>query len=139
MLEMNLYSKGMLTLNNIDRVAELLIELLSGEHFATVSSNELLEFMPKVMTNQRLNKGYEMPIEVNRYDDKDSGSDIAIHDTNFTWLFSTTLENDQDDGTFNNPYFAFDGNKVTITHRAPDGWKIYVVFMVEEKGGHSYS
>lgn len=138
MMEMNLYWFGMLTHKNAARVAELLTQLLGGERFSTAVSNEFYDYKPSLRTCQILNTKDGDPISVSRSDSGSKRTYVSIHDSYGLWSFDTELEEDRYDPDFNNPYFVFECNKVTITTRTPNGSRFYVVFMVEEKGGHPY-
>jgi hypothetical protein len=127
--KMNLKWYGMLTINNIEQVADLLRQLLSGKRYAFVSSNELFSFKPEVRTNQELKPSD--PINV--YYDKDGKrfAGFNVYDSYGVWGCSTSLQEEQYDHEFKNPYFVFNLDKVTITHRAPAGHKLYWVVVVE--------
>lgn len=132
MKEMNLNWYGMLTVENIERVADLLRQLLKGKRYTFVAANEFFGFKPEVRTNQEL-KPSTTGDPINVYYDKDGKrfAGFNVCDSYGVWGCSTSLQEEQYDHEFKNPYFVFEWNKVTITHCAPAGHKLYWVAAIE--------
>jgi uncharacterized protein YoaH (UPF0181 family) len=132
--EINLNWNGMLTVENIEQVAEVLRQLLKGKKFTFVACHEDNNFIPKARTCQELRSiNGDDPISV--YYDKESKRFAGFNacDSYGVWGCSTSLHVDVYDHEFKNPYFAFEYNKVTITHRAASGSKIYWVCAIERE------
>ncbi len=135
--EYDLYWHGVLTIKNVQKVADLLLQLLDGRRYTFVAADERYYFMPKVRTGQRLN-----------HEDSTTGNAISVHydekknppkhagftvcDTHGVWFCSTNLAEAKYDPKFNNPYFVFAGNKVTITQRTFDDKLLYWVVAIEQ-------
>ena len=132
MREMNLGWAGMLTIENVEKVAELFRELLQGKRYTFVSANEFFGFKPEVRTRQRLAFQKSDPIQAFKEKDGKSAG-IMVHAPFGVWSIHTNLAKNQHDPEFKNPYLAFDWNRVTITHRAPGGNKLYWVVALERK------
>ncbi len=126
---------GMLTVQNIEQVVEVLRQLLNGKKFTFVACDEVSGFTPEVRTGQQLQPSTKGdPINV-YYDEKSKrfAGFTVCNSRGGVWGCSTNLHTDEYDNQFKNPYFVFEENKVTITHRAPSGSKIYLVVAIEEK------
>lgn len=133
----NLHWYGMLTIDNIQQVTNLLLQLLDGRRYTFVAANEFFRFKPEVRTGQRLNhKGATSGKAISAYcDEKETPPRHAgfnVVDTYGVWGCSTNLVENRYDSEFNNPYFVFEYNKVTITHRAPAGHLLYWVAAIEQ-------
>ena len=134
MEEMSPNWHGMLTVKNIERVADLLRQLLNEKRYTFVAANECFDFRPEVRTNQKLEPSTAGdPISV--YHDKDQGqfACFSVRDSYGVWGCSTNLQEESYDHEFKNPYFVFERNKVNITHRAPAGNKLYWVAAIERE------
>ncbi|MBD3244967.1 MAG: hypothetical protein GF335_03165 [Candidatus Moranbacteria bacterium] len=135
--EYNLHWYGVLTIENLQQVADLLLQLLDGKRYTFVAANEFFRFKPEVRTGQTLShKGATTGKAINvYYDEKENPPKHAgfnVGDTYGVWGCSTNLATDEYDNEFNNPYFVFEYNKVTITHRAPAGHLLYWVVAIEQ-------
>jgi hypothetical protein len=123
---------GVLTLSNMEQVAELFKQLLEGKTYAFIACNEGYQnFLPKVRTGQQL-KGSTEAITVWRSENRKYGG-IVIGDTYGVWGMDTNTDDAAYDGKFTVPYIHFEWNKVTITHRAPAGHLLYWVAAVERE------
>lgn len=123
-----IYWHGMLTTQNIERVCNLLFQLLDGRTYTFVDSNDLFPDKQEVYTSQRLSSGEAIFI---RHHDEDGSASFHVCDTYGVWGCETNLGEDVYDPTFKNPYFVFEGGRVTITHRAPEGYLLRWVITVE--------
>ncbi|MFA6437280.1 MAG: hypothetical protein WC242_03885 [Candidatus Paceibacterota bacterium] len=123
----------MLTILNIDDVANLLQQLLTGKRYAFVAANEDRGFKPEVRTGQRLesDRADKPSITVYRDDPGNTFAGFNVSDTDGVWGCSTSLREDEYDPTFKNPYIIFENDKVTIIHCAQAGNKLYWVIAVE--------
>ena len=133
----NLHWYGMLTIENVQQIADLLLQLLDGKRYTFVAANEFFRFKPEVRTGQTLDhKGARSGKAIGIYsDEKDTPPRHAgfnVGDTYGVWGCSTNLAENKYDPEFNNPYFVFEYNKVTITHRAPAGHLLYWVAAIEQ-------
>jgi len=134
----NLHWDGMLTVENIQEVVSLLSQLLDGKRYTFVTANEIFQFKPEVRTGQSFNpkgstSGKAINVcfdETNKDSPKHAGFNVG--DTYGVWGCSTSLTEDKYDSEYNNPYFHFEYNKVTITHRAPAGHLLYWVAAIEQ-------
>ncbi|MFA5936350.1 MAG: hypothetical protein WC822_00555 [Candidatus Paceibacterota bacterium] len=125
MKDFDSFWSGMLTVNNIEKVADLLRRLLMGKRFTLVMSCQFFGFKPDVRTNLCLDSRGGINV---------SGIDtISIVDTSSINIYSTRLVDDKYDIDFENPYFYFEGEKVTITRRSPQGELTYRVYAVERE------
>jgi len=131
--EMDLKWSGMLTVKNIEQVANLLRHLLKEKRYTFIAANESFGFKPEVRTNQELKSGRAGNDPINVYYDEDSKrfAGFNICDSYGVWGCSTRLQEDQYDNEFKNPYLVFDLDRVTITHRAPAGHKLHWVAVIE--------
>jgi len=125
-------SYGMLTKGNIEDFVAVLREMLTGKRYTFVACNESRHFEPEVRTSQRLENGTNgTPFSVHHYD---GWASFGVCDTYGVWGCTTTWDDPKMyDADFKNPYFVFDYNKVTITHRAPAGHLLYWVVAVERE------
>lgn len=110
---------GTLTVNNIEQVCALLVKLLEGKTYTFIASSEASGFRPTVRTKQRL-----APQDTNSkkaisifYGDNGQYAGFNVSDTYGVWGCNTLTDKDEYDREFKNPYFSFEWNKVTITHR----------------------
>jgi len=122
--------EGMLTINNIQEVADRILEMLELKRYTFVAISDDDTLKPTVHTGQQLAPGGE-PVRV-RIDEQRRFANLFTG----TWGLSTTLEEDTHDPEFNNPYLVFEqdsmhGDRVTITHRAGTSIKVCWVAAVE--------
>lgn len=125
---------GMLTIKNIEQVTDLLRQLLENKRYTFVIAYDASGCKPEVRTSQRLmpgstTSGNAISIHI---DENGRYADFNVHDTYGLWGAMTHLIEDEYDKDFNNPYIVFEWNKVTITHRAPSGQKLYWIAAVED-------
>lgn len=124
---------GMLTVENIEQVADLVRQLLVGRTYTFVAANEYRDYKPQVRTNQHMTRS-NAGDPVNVYYDESAEKRFAgfsVCDTYGIWGVSTNLKDDLYDPDFKNPFVNFENDKVTITHRAASGNKIYWVIALE--------
>lgn len=132
MVEIDLQWAGVLTFENIDQVADTLRDLLTGRRFTLVSANELEMFKPRVKQGKMVVEREMHPgVYVNRRSDPD-GTILRVSDTDSVWGCITRTHDESPDPTFENPHISFEGDRVTITCRAPSGLKLYWVVVVEK-------
>ncbi len=123
---------GPLTLENIDRVAEQLLELLTGKQFTVVASSELNQFRPEVMINQRLNcEGSVTPIHVQRDSRNEYFARLVISAHEQIWMCETRTFDEEYSFSFKNPHFTFQKNMLIITHRVDAGYLTHWVILAE--------
>lgn len=136
--EYDLIWKGNLTVKNAQNIADLLLQLLDGKRFTYVSANESCQFMPEVKTGRRLKNNGKISGTAIRvsYDKEEADAPrwamLAMSYTHATATCSTDLIEDGQDSVSGQPYFSFDGDKVTITNYGGGGNKIYWVFALEK-------
>jgi len=139
----NLHWHGMLTTGNVVEVGKLMTELLTGKFFTFVAmhptllpeidaahpqtidmrvdarpSQKLFADPGKQPINARVENGYGHKSIYDTYG-------LAMLDTNLQGAFAPF------DHLYKNPYFSFDGNRVTIWHRAPAGNLLVWTYAVE--------
>lgn len=135
---MDLGWHGMLTVNNVEQVADLLRQLLTGKRYTFVAVNEFYGFKPEVRTSQKLKPKINSSNPINVYYD-DTGAKrfagFSVSDSYGVWSFSTNLQEDQDDPGSKNPHFSFEWDKVTIIFRLSGGNLVYWVAAVEKENG----
>lgn len=131
MKEFDLHWEGQLTVGNVGKVADLLLQLLRGKRYTFVATNEIFGIQPEIRTGQTLEG--EKPIRV-FYDTRHMPprfAGLAVGDSTGVWDFITDLTEDKYDPKGKNPYFVFEGNKVTVVFRAPAGNLLCRVVVVE--------
>ena len=131
--EMDLHWYGMLTMQNIEQVCDLLRQLLGGKSYTFVASNEFFGHKPEVRTSQRLSaQSTRRENAISVWHDKEGKrASFNVTDSYGVWGCTTNLSEDEYDPDFNNPHFVFEWNKVTITHRAPAGHLLYWTAAIE--------
>jgi hypothetical protein len=129
----NLHWKGMLTKGNIQEVAKLCRLLLNRRRFTyaqvrptwvpeSVSNASFVDTRVEVHTRQKLME----PISANDHM-------IAIPTTDYLCMFETklTLAVVPYDYLHSSPYFAFDGDRLTVKWQTPCGDQAVDVFTLE--------
>ncbi len=134
--EYDLYWYGMLTIENVQEVADLLLQLLDKKRYAFVGAGEFYDFMPKVRTNQCLRHkdsltGKAINVYYSKKENPPKYAGFNVCDTHGVWGCSTNLIEDIYDPSFNNPYLTFENNRVTITQRTPAGKLLYWVIAIQ--------
>lgn len=137
MKEYNLHWYGMLTIENLENVVDLLKQLLDGKKYTFVACNEFFDFKPEVRTGQMVDhkgatSGNAFSIWWDEKNNPPHYGGFNVGDTYGVWGCSTTAT-DEVKHDNENPYFVFEGNKVTITHKAPAGHLLYWVAAVEKE------
>ncbi len=135
---------GMLTISNVEEIANKINELLVGKQYTFVSVNmygnvdvpgELIS-RPEVRTSQYL-KSESGRNSLNVWRDKDNDTPkfagFNFGDSYGVWGCSTNTDSPHYDHTYNNPYIVLEYDKVRITHRAPAGHLLYWVIAIENK------
>lgn len=135
-VEFDLSWFGTLTRSNIDAVCGLLQQLLSDKSYTFVAANELFGFKPEVRVGQRLEPSRSNGLVIRAYHSEHS-SGFNVCDTYGVWGCSTTAVEPTYDPSFQAPYFSFEHEKVTITHRSASGNLIYWVVAVEPSSASS--
>ena len=130
---------GTMTVQNVQEVADLILEVLDGKRYSFASFNEFVKRLD-VRTGQRLNHdGAASGCAVATYFDKETDppafGGFHVGDTYGNWGTST---NARADGYFydpehNAPYIVIEHNQVKITRRAPAGQMLYWVAAVEHE------
>lgn len=115
---------GELTIENVERVAERLTNLLAGKLYTFVSSHEIRQFQPEIRINQRLEGGRDN-IHI-RWSSQNSRLRITIGDTYGLWW----IENNFKPATFEfkNDY---EGDQVWFTWYTEAGLRSHYNIMVE--------
>ncbi len=129
----NLSWRGMLTVENVQQVADLLHKLLDGKCYTFITANEFFQFKPEVQTKQHFLSN-EGAVGV-YYDEENTPPKYAgfnVNDTRGVWSCSTNSTDIRKDPEFKNPYLFFENDRVTITHRAPAGNLLYWVIVAEQ-------
>jgi hypothetical protein len=122
MATMDLNWRGMLTTKNIEQVADLLHQLLEGKSYTFTAKNERFGFRPEVRWHLRLSTRTTSGKAINVWHDEQGRfAGFNVSDTYGVWTCDTDLKEDKFDPDFNNPYFVFEQDKVTITHRSGSG------------------
>lgn len=125
--QFNLNWSGSVTTENVEQVADLFRQLLVGKRFTHVSVNEGSQYRPDVHTGLSLHE--REPITVIQLGEEVG---VSITDTRFSRTTWSSQAYQGASKTEEKPYITFECNKVTITTRAPSGFRIYWVFAVEE-------
>ena len=125
----DLHWYGMLTVENVQKIADLLLQLLDGKRYTFVAANESCRFEPEVRTGQRLKA---ISVYYNEKENPPKYAGFIVVDSYGSWSCSTNLAENKYDQEFRNPYFVFKYNQVTITHRAPAGHLLYWVAAIEQ-------
>ncbi len=127
---------GMLTVKNIEEIANLIFLLLNGRNYTFVTVNELFRFKPEVRTGQKLyqESGKKTEAVSVQYDGAERNSaGFNVNDTYGLWGCRTNLLEDIFDPEFKNPYIEFSDNQIMITHRASPGQILYWIAAVEKE------
>jgi hypothetical protein len=120
---------GTITLENIDWVAERLLELLKGKRFSVVTAYEEFDFGPRVATGQTLPS--TMPISVIRSGDG-SCDDLTVSAKLRVQGFGIT-QIGQSKGRMFVASYCFTGNQATIISQNGFGHEIIQIFAVEKE------
>ena len=125
---MNKRWSGVLTIDNVEEVGNMILEVLSGREYVFVSSYEHGGFEPVIHLNQSLENGTNgSPLS---WWVSEDGKFVGFNfcDTYGVWGCFTSSVNGKYDGKFTSPYIVIDWGKITITQRAPNGllryWQI---------------
>jgi hypothetical protein len=89
--EFNLHWFGMLTVENIEQVADLLRQLLVGKTYTFVTVNELFRYKPEVRTSQRLKPNGDAITATK--DETGRFASFSVSDSYGVWGCSTNLKN----------------------------------------------
>lgn len=126
----------MLTVSNIEKIADLFKKLLDGKFYTFVSCREYSGFKPDVRTSQQLrpddNKdGKHYSVYYEEKTDAPKYAGFHFGDTYGVWGLSTNTDDPTYDHSYKNPYIVFEWNKASIFHRAPNGGLLYWTIAVE--------
>lgn len=115
---------GTLTIDNAEKLFDMLKSLLEENTFTFVTSYHHNDHRPIVHTG--------MQIEGNIARGSDSAHAwINIALTGSVWHCSTNTQDNEEDTSYTNPYFEFEEGQVTIIHRTNDEEIYFLVFAVE--------
>lgn len=130
-LERNWY--GMLTIHNVDKVADLLMRTLGDRTYTSVSARCEDRSPPEVRTGHKLKPGRpgSNPVTVHKHE---GWVHMIIGDTYGVWGITSSAASSAYDPEFKNPYLSFDRGRVAITHRVPCGDIVHWVFAPERNG-----
>jgi hypothetical protein len=137
----NLYWFGMLTTGNVEQVGKLLSELLEGKFYTLITAHPVAYKNPEgvdvrmyVYTSQKLMAAGTRDNKAIVAEVRDGRAHLFIHDTYGAHFIDSDLQGEVavPDSTFQNPYITFEGNRVTIRHRAPAGNLLIWTFAVED-------
>lgn len=123
---------GMLTVENIEEVAKLIFSLLEGKSYTFVSVNEIFRFKPESRSGQKLEKVSKKDKINVWYGENKKYAGFNFEDTYGVWGCDTHLRENIYDSKFENPYIEFNGNTITITHRAAGQNLIYWLIIIDE-------
>ena len=134
--ELDLNWSGMLTIGNVQQVADRLLKLLGGKRYAFLALSESNSSKIDIQTGQTLDHaGFSDGNPVRVYiDDREKPPRFAmlnVNEYNWQWGFTTKLTEDVHDPMFNNPYLIFCPNKVIIMHRSADGTLLTWIVTIE--------
>lgn len=135
---------GMLTVNNLEEVANRVYEFLKGKRYTFVAVNSffgrpdpvgdqgfvLSTNHPEVRTNQYLSGPPSVWYEKDT--DNPSYRGFNFGDTYGSWGLCTATNEPQYDPSFNNPYYVIDYVTVRFYHRAPAGHFLAWVFAIDQ-------
>ncbi len=142
----NLRWKGMLTRGNAEEVAKLFRALLTHRRFTYTAARPSL--LPKLSEDcpayidTRLDVYTRRKLVYENRDDKgrkksavqvsyhENSTAVLVSTEDYLCMYDTRLEGDQAayDHLHNNPYIAFDGDRVTIKSQTPCGDQVVEVF-----------
>ena len=144
-MEMNLYWFGMLTTGNVEKVAGLLGQLLNDRYYTAICAHptiypktlelpETVALSMDVRTSQKLSPSGTRDGKAISWGVEDGRAHLTLQDTFGLYMLDSNLQGERShsDSTYRNPYFVFDGNKVTIHHRAPAGNLLVWTFATED-------
>jgi len=117
---------GVVTVNNIEDVANIIYDVLKGKTYTFVSVYEYKRYEPETRTNQQLKNGTNgSPLSVYK---EDGFAGFIFCDTYGVWGLSTSNTNPAYDSTFHRPYVVVQWDKVTISWRTGENkvahWQI---------------
>jgi hypothetical protein len=116
---------------NIEKVAKLIEEKLTGKTYAFVSVNELFNFRPDVRTNQKMHEDKPVHIWFDEDNDPPNFAGFNINDTYGVWGLSTSQKTNEYDPTFNAPYVVIEYNQIKMTLRNSNGNLIHWVVAIQ--------
>ena len=115
---------GTLTVDNIGSVVELLKQLLEGKKYTFVSCYAYRGYKPEVRLHQEIDHKSSTAGNAFIIYRHDGWSSFNVCDSYGVWGQST----------YNNPYFNFERDRVTIESTNGYGEKYYWTLVVEEQG-----
>jgi hypothetical protein len=137
----NLYWFGMLTTGNVEQVGKLFSELLDGKFYTAIVAHPMAYKAPTdvdvrldVRTSQKLVAEGTRDNKAIVAEVSDDRAHLTIHDTFGLYCVDSGLQGEvqRPDSSYQNPYIVFEGNRVTIRHRAPAGNLLVWTFAVED-------
>jgi hypothetical protein len=121
---------GTLTTKNIDKVAELMTEVLGEHSFTAVHVYEYNGWKPEVRVGEHL-QGSVDGVHIKAHHHSDSHAQITLCDSYGVDGTATTQIEAKYDPDFNAPYVVIEHNEVRWTDRTPEGRLRHVVRKVE--------
>lgn len=118
----------MLTVDNIDAVADLIRRTLEDKTYTFVAVNEGRNYEPDVDTGRTLRKD---GVDVARYES--GGASIFVHDSWGVLPISAGVSDDYDPDVRRGAYVVVTLRQVSIKHRAPIGHLLYWSFTLERE------
>lgn len=115
---------GMLTIENIEEVANMIVDILHDKQYVFVSANEFFDYKPDVRVNQKL-KQDALSVWI-----EDGYAGFNICDSYGVWGLSAMQKGYN--ASFDAPYVEIEYNTIKITHKAGSGNKIYWVITAQE-------
>lgn len=132
---------GTVTIDNIEKIAQMIDEKLTGKKYVFTSWNEGMSEQASlhVQPNQELKdsiKGNYYSLWYDNENDYPEYAGFNFSDTYGVWGLSTSKHSSDLkfgwDSSYNAPYIVFDYNEIKIIHRAPAGHILVWVISIQE-------
>jgi hypothetical protein len=134
------FEYGTMTVHNAPQIAARLAQMLAGRTYTWVDCNEGIgAYEPRVRVHQ---KADSVKLIQGTYSDGTPYASVMVHDTYGVWSITSIVTETgyYHDPDFHAPYVSFasrgEGVGVTITHRAPAGYKLYWHVTMEDTELH---
>ena len=131
---------GDVTLENIDQVAKMMLDVLKDKKYTFVAigmggtddGQGRLYTRPDVRTSLELKNGNNgSPLHTYRDEEKGQYAGFNFGDTYGVWGISTSAHDGDSNFEKNNPYVVIEWGKIYIEHRAPAGHRLYWIIATE--------
>jgi len=122
---------GDVTVDNIEEIREMILEMLEDKTYTFVSVNDCFDFphMTSVRTNQQMDDHRTSVY----YGENREYAGFNIADSYGVWGLSTSVRHNQDrSGEFNNPYIVIDWTTIKITYRLDLGHLVHLQIKLQE-------